>query len=90
MTVKVLLPSVLLDRTKERDIEVDASTVREVIEILNGRYPGFKTDILNDSGTVRASLDIFVNGHGIESMDGLNTSTPDGTEIDIIYAIAGG
>jgi molybdopterin converting factor small subunit len=89
MTVKVSVPSVLWDRTKEWNMEVEGSTVGEVIEELNARYPGFKSDILVDN-KVRVSLAVFVNSDDIRHTGGLNTPTPDGTKINIIRAIAGG
>jgi sulfur-carrier protein len=91
MAHTVTIPTLLRKVTGEIDtIEVDAKTVREAIDILEDRFPGFRSRICDDSGELRRFINIYLNGEDLRFLDNLSTSIPDRAEISIIPAIAGG
>ena len=50
----------------------------------------FKRRVLNDDGTPRSLINIYINGKNAKFSGGLDTSLNDGDEIYILPAVAGG
>jgi molybdopterin converting factor small subunit len=91
MSVTVKIPTQLRSLT-DGAAEVIAShgTVAEVLVELEGRYPGFKARILDDTGALRRFVNVYVGEEDVRFLDGLQTQVPDGGGISIIPAVAGG
>jgi predicted phage tail protein len=87
MAISISLPSVLGDRTGEETVEVEARTLREAIDKLEVRYPGFRSDLLTDAGNVRPSLAVLVNGRVTSDLE---EPMPDNAVVGIVQEIAGG
>ena len=60
------------------------------IENLEQNYPGFNERLLEEDGSLRRFVNIFVNGEDIRFLNGLDTSVGEGDEISIVPAVAGG
>jgi sulfur-carrier protein len=91
MAQKVIIPTLLRKLTGDIDtIEIEAVTVKEAIDKLEERYPGFRSRVCDDSGELRRFINIYLNGEDLRFLDNLSTSIPEGAEISIIPAIAGG
>ena len=91
MTKKVRIPTPLRKLTNNEEIvEINASTLGEAIIELQGRYPGIKERLLDESGGVRRFVNVYVNEEDIRFLQNQNTQLKDGDEISIIPAIAGG
>jgi len=91
MSQKVIIPTLLRKLTGDIDtIEIEAGTVKEAIDRLEERYPGFRSRVCDDSGEVRRFINIYLNGEDLRFLDNLSTSIPEGAEISIIPDIAGG
>jgi len=87
----VKIPAALLQYTRNTaDVNIDASTVDEVLVKLDGLFPGLRAFILDESRGVRRYVNIFVNQADIRSGEGLMTKLKDGDRVQIIPAIAGG
>jgi len=71
-------------------VELDAATVQEVIEKLEGRFPGIRTSLCDESGGLRRFINIYVDGEDVRFLENLKTPTKDGSEIAIVPAISGG
>jgi len=73
----------------EAQIPAEGSTVRECLEDVGRRYPGFIEQIFDGGGNVHKFVDVFVNGDEIarEEVDSVVT---DGDCIEILAAVAGG
>lgn len=89
MSVTVRLPSILVRRTNERNLEADGATFREILDCLDERYPGLKGDISVD-GKLRSSLILSVDGLVVSGPNALDTPTPAGTVIEVDRVISGG
>jgi molybdopterin converting factor small subunit len=46
--------------------------------------------VLDDNGEIRRFVNVYVGNDDVRFLDGLTTATPDGTQISIIPAVAGG
>ena len=91
MAHKIIIPTLLRRLTGDADtVEVEASTVKEIIRKLDDRYPGFGPRVCDDSSELRRFINIYINGEDIRFLDNLSTPVPDGAEISIIPAISGG
>jgi sulfur-carrier protein len=65
---------------------VDGSTVDEVVQALDGRWPGVADRVLEAGPAIRRHINVFVDGQPA----GLTTPVPDGSVVHIIPAVAGG
>lgn len=91
MAVKVRIPTPLQKLTNDQaEVEGSGATLRELIEGLEGKYPGIRDRIYDESGKVRRFVNIFVNDEDVRFKDGDATPLKDGDEVSIIPAIAGG
>ncbi len=78
----------LLDH--ESEVEVSGATIFEAFKMLRSRYPQFVERMLERDGSVRRSVNIYVNEEDIRFLQNQQTTLQDGDEIRIIPAIAGG
>ena len=91
MSVMVRIPTPLRRMTNGKDkVEVESANLNELVEKLNGEFPGFKDRLVDEEGELRYFVNIYLNGEDVRFMDGLNTSTSEGDEISIVPAVAGG
>ena len=84
------IPSVLNKGGGEKKLPVSASSLLEsfgkVSEIMGD---DFKRRVLNDDGTPRSLINIYINGKNARFSGGMNTSLKDGDEVYILPAVAG-
>ena len=91
MAVLVRIPTPLRTLTKgAAEIQVDASTVTDLIEVLERQFPGLKERLLEDGGQLRRFINIYINQEDIRFLQGATTSLKQGDEVSIVPAIAGG
>lgn len=86
--VVVLLPSALVNLFPgaARRVELSASTVAEVLDALNERWPGMRDRLCDSRPAIRRHINVFVDGERAS----LDTAVPSGGEVFIITAISGG
>ena len=91
MAQKVRIPTPLRKLTNNEElVEINATTIGDAIAELQSRYPGIKERLLDESGSVRRFVNVYVNEEDIRFLQNQQTSLKDGDEISIIPAIAGG
>lgn len=91
MSVSVRIPTILRTYTNgESEVSADGVTLAEVLESLDGSYPGIKARILDDQGSIRRFVNVYVGNDDVRFLQALETSTPEGTQISVIPAVAGG
>jgi molybdopterin converting factor small subunit len=61
-----------------------------VLESLESTYPGIRARIVDEDGKLRRFVNVYVAEEDVRFADGLDTKTPDGTQISVIPAVAGG
>ena len=85
------VPSVLNGGSGEKKINVDASTLNDAfIKISETMGEDFKRRVLNNDGTPRSLINIYINGKNAKFSSGLDTELKSGDEIYILPAVAGG
>ncbi len=91
MSVAVRIPTTLRTLTAgASQVEVEGVTVSEVLSNLDSAHPGFTDRLLDEEGSLRRFVNVFVADDDVRFMDGVNTPVPDGAEVSIIPAVAGG
>jgi molybdopterin synthase sulfur carrier subunit len=91
MSVMVRIPTPLRRMTGGKDkVEVESTTLGEMVDTLESTYPGFKERLVDENGDLRYFVNIYVNGEDVRFLQGLETSTSTGDEVSIVPAVAGG
>jgi molybdopterin synthase sulfur carrier subunit len=87
-TVVVTLPRALVNLFPGavRRVEVPASTVGEVIDALDARWPGMRDRLCDSRPAIRRHINVFIDGERAT----LETRLPPGAEVFVITAITGG
>ena len=85
------IPSVLNKGGGEKKITISASKLAEAFSAISDDMGDeFKRRVLNDDGTPRSLINIYINGKNAKFAGGLDTSLKDGDEVYILPAVAGG
>jgi molybdopterin converting factor small subunit len=91
VSVSVRIPTILRTYTGgESEVKAEGSTLAEVLDDLETSYSGIRARILDDAGEIRRFVNVYVGNDDVRFLDGLGTPTPDGTQLSIIPAVAGG
>lgn len=91
MSVSVRIPTILRTYTNgESEVHADGGTVAEVLESLDTSYPGIRSRILDDEGAIRRFVNVYVGNDDVRFLEALDTTTPEGVQVSVIPAVAGG
>jgi molybdopterin synthase sulfur carrier subunit len=91
MSVSVRIPTILRTYTGgESEVTAEGGKLSEVLDDLDAKYPGIKGRILDDTGELRRFVNVYVGNDDVRFLENLDTATPDGTQISVIPAVAGG
>ena len=91
MSVKVRIPTPLQKLTNNQtEVESSGETVHDLLNNLEGQYPGIKERVCDENGKLRRFVNVYVNEEDIRFLDGEQTKVKEGDEVAIIPAIAGG
>jgi molybdopterin converting factor small subunit len=72
------------------EVDVEGSTVGEVLKALEAAHPGFHARLFDDGGELRRFVNVFVADEDVRFSDGLETKVDPGQTVSIIPAVAGG
>lgn len=72
------------------EIEVDASTVAEVVAEVDSRWRGIADYIVDERGALRKHVNIFVGDELIHDKQNLSDAVSSETKIYIMQALSGG
>jgi len=90
-TITFTIPSVLNGGGGEKKTDVSASTLNDAfVKISETMGDDFKRRVLNDDGTPRSLINIYINGKNAKFSSGLDTELSDGDDVYILPAVAGG
>jgi sulfur-carrier protein len=92
--VTVRLPGVLREDAGglgEVSVQVgDGCQVRDVLAELARRWPALGRRVLDDTGTLRRHVNVFVDGDDVRSGAGDRTPVGDGAVVHLLPSVAGG
>jgi molybdopterin synthase sulfur carrier subunit len=90
--VKVKVPTLLRSLVDGQAV-VEANgggTLREVLETIEVRYPGFKERVLSDGGDLHRFVNVYVNEEDVRYLGALDAQVREGDTVSILPAVAGG
>lgn len=91
MAATVKIPAPLRRMTDgKREVSTDALTVGDCLKELAATFPGLQERMLEEDGSVRRFINIYVRGEDIRFGAGLGTILNDGDDVSIIPAASGG
>ncbi len=92
MSITVRIPTPLRKLTNELDTIVadESETLAQLIDVIEGQYPGLKERICDETGELRRFVNVYVNGEDVRFLSGLETPLEPGAEVSIVPAVAGG
>ena len=70
--------------------EVSGTTVVELLEELDRRYPGFSAYIVDETGRLRRHVNVFVREEPIYDRESLTDKLSPGDKVHILQALSGG
>src|SRR3954471_18971758 len=91
MSNKILIPTPLRPFTGKQDaVEVDGSTIGELLANLTTKYEGLKPHLYNEQGKLRSFVNVYLNDEDIRYLEKEKTLVKAGDTISIIPSVAGG
>lgn len=91
MTATIKIPTSLRGLTAgSSEVTVPAGRLGEVITNLTDTYPELGERLLDESGSLRRFVNVFVAEDDIRFLDGLETTVSSGQVVTILPAVAGG
>ncbi len=91
MAVSVRIPTILRTYTNgESEVSASGDTLAAVLDDLDASFAGIKGRVLDEAGNLRRFVNVYVGNDDVRFLENLDTPTPDGTQISVIPAVAGG
>src|SRR5271165_1717316 len=88
---KVLIPTPLRQFAGRKDsVELEGSTVGEVLAALTAQFPDLKKQIYNDQGKLRSFVNVYLNDEDIRYLKKDQTPVAGTDTLSIVPSIAGG
>lgn len=69
---------------------IDATTVSELLDALEGTFNGLKGYVVDERGRLRKHVNIYVNNSHIKDEERLSDELTDSCEVYIMQALSGG
>jgi len=89
--VKLRLLATLATAVGRKEVETEASSLKEALDALTAEYGDrFKTKVFDTAGSPKRQIKIYVNGKDIRFLNQLDTLLKDGDEVLILPAVTGG
>ena len=66
------------------------STVAEVLEDIERRFPGVRDYVVDNGGTLRQYVNIFIGEQWVQDRKGLSDAVEEADEITVMQALSGG
>ena len=91
MLVQVNLTSVIQKTVGgQRALTAEGGTVAELIDDIERRYPGFRSQLVDDGGQLHRFVNVYLNDEDVRFLQGAETALSEGDEVSILPALAGG
>jgi molybdopterin synthase sulfur carrier subunit len=90
MAVQVNVTATLRNLVGAKSVEVEGGTIGEVLQNLEARFPGFRKQISDGTGSLHRFVNIYLNDEDIRYLNALDTKLKEGDVVSILPALAGG
>lgn len=88
-TIRIPTPLRKLTNNQE-EVIASGATLGAILDELNASYPGLGERILDEQGTIRRFVNIFVNDEDVRFLQEKETPVKEADIVSIVPAIAGG
>lgn len=85
--VEVRIPTPLRSYTGAATVDARGTTVGEVLEDLDTRYPGIRFRVVDEQGRLRPHMKVFIGDAAVRDLDSV---IPDGAAVALMQALSGG
>ncbi len=91
MEVQVNVTSVIQKTVGgQRALTAEGGTVAELIDDIERRYPGFRSQLVDEGGQLHRFVNVYLNDEDVRFLQGAETALSEGDEVSILPALAGG
>jgi molybdopterin converting factor small subunit len=91
MAIEVSIPTILRQYTDgAKSVEASGATLADVVDDLESRHAGIKGRLVEDDGSLRRFVNVYLNDEDVRFLDGINSPVADGDNVTILPAVAGG
>ncbi|MCF2532315.1 MoaD/ThiS family protein [Yinghuangia soli] len=91
MAIEVRIPTILRDYTDgAKAVEGNGASIDELIADLETRHAGIRNRLVEEDGSLRRFVNVYLNDEDIRFIDGISSSLDDGDTVTILPAVAGG
>ena len=91
MLVQVNVTSVIQKTVGgQRALTAEGGTVAELIDDIERRYPGFRSQLVDEGGQLHRFVNVYLNDEDVRFLQGAETALSEGDEVSILPALAGG
>jgi molybdopterin converting factor small subunit len=91
VSINVRIPTILRTYTQDQSqVVAEGATLTDVLDSLEASFPGIRARVVDDEGKLRRFVNIYVAEEDVRFSQGLDTPVPDGAQVSIIPAVAGG
>ena len=91
MLVQVNVTSVIQKTVGgQRALTAEGGTVAELIDDIERRYPGFRSQLVDAGGQLHRFVNVYLNDEDVRFLQGAETALSEGDEVSILPALAGG
>lgn len=73
-----------------RDLEIEVATVAEAIRSLEAAHPRLSTYIVDEHGSLRAHVNIFIGERRVRDRVSLSDPVAENDELFVVQALSGG
>jgi sulfur-carrier protein len=88
---KILIPTPLRQYADKKDtVELNGSTVGEVLTALTTQHEDLRRHLFNDEGKLRSFVNVYLNDEDIRYLNKDKTAVKDSDTLSIVPSIAGG
>lgn len=74
----------------QAEVRVSGATVGEAMEDLMRQFPAFRPHLYKSDGSLRAFVNLFLDGMNIRDLEGLETALGPDDTFNLVPSIAGG
>jgi molybdopterin synthase sulfur carrier subunit len=91
MAIEVRIPTILRPLTGgSKLVEGTGDTLDSLLADLDSRHAGLRGRLVDDGGSLRRFVNVYLNDEDVRFLDGLTTTVKDGDTVTVLPAVAGG
>jgi len=91
LPIQTRIPTVFRRYTDgQATVELDPGTLRQLIDQLDARYPGIRSQLITDEGELHRFVNVYVNDEDARYLGKLEAEVREGDTVSLLPSVAGG